>query len=122
MVFYGSPNSSYGGYRYNYEKIRISKGWEAGSKEIVEEEIREFDSLWQNTNEFVEVYEYQKTAEKKLLDIIDKRTNKNKQNEIVLRDYQEQAIQAWIDNNYRGFFVMATGTGKTWTAIFAAKN
>lgn len=53
--------------------------WEAGSKEIVEEEIREFDSLWQNTNEFVEVYEYQKTAEKKLLDIIDKRTNKNKQ-------------------------------------------
>lgn len=122
LVFYGSPNSSYGGYRSNYEKIRISKGWEAGSKEIVEEEIREFDSLWQNTNEFVEVYEYQKTAEKKLLDIIDKRTNKNKQNEIVLRDYQEQAIQAWIDNNYRGFFVMATGTGKTWTAIFAAKK
>lgn len=122
LVFYGSPNSSYGGYRSNYEKIRISKGWEIGSKEIVDEEIQEFDSLWNNTNKFVEVYDYQKIAEKKLIEIIYKRTNKSKQNEIVLRDYQKQAIQAWISNNYRGFFVMATGTGKTWTAIFSAKE
>lgn len=122
MVFYGSPNSSYKGYRSNYEKIRISKGWELGSKEIVDEENEEFDSLWNNTNEFVEVYEYQKVAEKKLIEIIEKRSNSNQKNEIVLRDYQKQAIQAWIDNNYRGFFVMATGTGKTWTAIYSAKE
>lgn len=122
IVFYGSPNSSYKGYRSNYEKIRISKGWELGSKEIVDEENEEFDSLWNNTNEFVEVYEYQKVAEKKLIEIIEKRSNSNKKNEIVLRDYQKQAIQAWIDNNYRGFFVMATGTGKTWTAIYSAKE
>ena len=122
IVFYGSPNSSYKGYRSNYEKIRISKGWEPGSKEIVDEENEEFDSLWNNTNEFVEVYEYQKVAEKKLIEIIEKRSNSNKKNEIVLRDYQKQAIQAWIDNNYRGFFVMATGTGKTWTAIYSAKE
>lgn len=122
MVFYGSPNSSYKGYRSNYEKIRISKGWEPGSKEIVDEENEEFDSLWNNTNEFVEVYEYQKVAEKKLIEIIEKRSNSNQKNEIVLRDYQKQAIQAWIDNNYRGFFVMATGTGKTWTAIYSAKE
>lgn len=122
LVFYGSPNSSYRGYRSNYEKIRIAKGWEEGNKEIVAEEIREFDSLWNNTNQFVEVYEYQKTAEKKLIEIIDSRVNKKKQSEIVLRDYQKQAIQAWMGNNYRGFFVMATGTGKTWTAIFSAKE
>ena len=122
LVFYGSPNSSYSGYRSNYEKIRISKGWENGGHEIVNEEIEEFDSLWNNTNEFVEVYEYQKTAEKKLIEIIETRNNRKNQNEIVLRDYQKQAIQAWIDNDYRGFFVMATGTGKTWTAIFAAKE
>lgn len=122
LVFYGSPNSSYSGYRSNYEKIRISKGWENGGQEIVNEEIEEFDSLWNNTNEFVEVYEYQKTAEKKLIEIIETRNNRENQNEIVLRDYQKQAIQAWIDNDYRGFFVMATGTGKTWTAIFAAKE
>lgn len=122
LVFYGSPNSSYKGYRSNYEKIRIAKGWELGNEEIVEEENREFDSLWNNTNEFVDVYEYQKVAENKLIEIIKKRSEGKKQNSIVLRDYQKQAIQAWVDNNYRGFYVMATGTGKTWTAIYSAKE
>lgn len=43
-------------------------------------------------------------------------------NEIKLRDYQEEAISAWKANGYKGFYVMATGTGKTWTAIFSAKE
>ena len=37
-------------------------------------------------------------------------------------DYQEEAIAAWKNNNYKGFYVMATGTGKTWTAIYSAKE
>ena len=41
---------------------------------------------------------------------------------IVLRDYQEEAIAAWVANGYHGFYVMATGTGKTWTAIYSAKK
>lgn len=41
---------------------------------------------------------------------------------IKLRDYQEEAIAAWVANDYHGFYVMATGTGKTWTAIFSAKK
>jgi superfamily II DNA or RNA helicase len=38
-------------------------------------------------------------------------------NNLILRDYQKQAIDAWFDNNGKGFFRMATGTGKTETAI-----
>lgn len=122
MVFYGSSNSSYSGYRSNYEKIRISKGWEPGSNEIVEEENEEFDSLWNNTNEFVEVYEYQKTAQENLLEIVKRKAENKSSSPIKLRDYQEKAIEAWVNNNYHGFYVMATGTGKTWTAIFSAKK
>ena len=33
-----------------------------------------------------------------------------------LRTYQKEAIEKWIENNYRGIFAMATGTGKTWNA------
>ncbi|MBY0358212.1 MAG: DEAD/DEAH box helicase family protein [Candidatus Obscuribacterales bacterium] len=36
------------------------------------------------------------------------------------RDYQEKAIQAWIQNDCQGLFEMATGSGKTFTAISAA--
>lgn len=39
---------------------------------------------------------------------------------IKLRQYQLDAIQEWMDNNGRGYFDMATGTGKTFTALGAA--
>lgn len=37
-------------------------------------------------------------------------------------DYQEEAYQNWIGNNYRGLFAMATGTGKTITALNCVLN
>lgn len=39
--------------------------------------------------------------------------------EIILHDYQQQAISAWVGENYRGIFDMATGTGKTFTGLGA---
>lgn len=38
---------------------------------------------------------------------------------IELRDYQKGAIAAWVGENYRGIFDMATGTGKTLTGLGA---
>lgn len=38
------------------------------------------------------------------------------------RDYQQRAINAWEEQGRRGIFEMATGTGKTITAISAAIN
>ncbi|MBE5838078.1 DEAD/DEAH box helicase family protein [Butyrivibrio sp.] len=123
IVFYGSSNSSYSGYRGNYEKIRVSKSWVPGFADIVSEEEQEFDQLWNNSNEYVQVFEFKETAEKKLLEVIERRSSGAKSNNVIkLRDYQQDAIAAWVRNNYHGFYVMATGTGKTWTAIFSAKK
>lgn len=36
------------------------------------------------------------------------------------RDYQEQAVKAWSENSGRGIYNMATGTGKTVTALLTA--
>lgn len=38
---------------------------------------------------------------------------------VLLRDYQLEAIDTWTQKNYRGIFDMATGTGKTFTALSA---
>lgn len=123
VVFYGSANSSYAAYHDNYEKIRIAKSWIDGQKESVKSEIAEFDSLWNGTNPYVHIHEYTECAKANLFKVIEKRKNqKASPTGIKLRDYQEQAIQAWVNNNYHGFYVMATGTGKTWTAIYAAKR
>ena len=41
---------------------------------------------------------------------------------IHLRDYQVKAIDSWFDNQCIGIFNMATGTGKTLTAIYALRK
>jgi superfamily II DNA or RNA helicase len=39
-----------------------------------------------------------------------------------LRDYQEEAIEKWEQNGHQGILKMATGTGKTFTAINAIER
>lgn len=122
IAFYGSANSSRNAYENNYEKIRIARSWVASEKESIEDEKNEFDNLWNGTNDFVDVYQYSDAAKKQLIKAIENKANNTGYNTVKLRDYQEEAIEAWINNNYKGFYVMATGTGKTWTAIFASKR
>ena len=124
VVFYGSANESKNGLKNNYEKIRIVKSWNPGQIDSVLEEVREFDALWNKDNKFVEVMDYTESAKKDILKVREKKENaiKVKDPNDILRDYQKEAIQAWISNRYTGFMVMATGTGKTWTALYAAKR
>ena len=123
IAFYGSSNASYKAYCENYEKIRVVRSWISGEQDSVADEISEFNNLWNNANPFVDVFEYTECAKKKIFEYVSQRkSEKERSGPIVLRDYQEDAIQAWINNNYHGFYVMATGTGKTWTAIYSAKE
>lgn len=123
VLFVGSPNESKNAYMDNYEKIRISVSWREGDIDRIEDDEDEFDSIWDGTNPFIKrkelndavIRKLQEEAEKRNLDLT---TGKDKP--IILRDYQKEAIAAWKRNNNMGFYVMATGTGKTWTAIYTA--
>lgn len=125
IVFYGSANESFNSYKNNYEKIRVIKSWNISDVDSIEDECKEFEKLWFGRNEFINVYEYKESAKANILKVVETRKNATKTNDIEipikLRDYQMEAIDAWINNNYQGFYVMATGTGKTWTAIYSAK-
>ena len=123
IVFYGSSNSSISGYQNNYEKIRVVKSWITSDIESIQDECDEFDKLWNGTNPHVTSYSYTKAAAQNILKVVEKRkaaTAQKTNAPIKLRDYQQDAINAWVANKYHGFYVMATGTGKTWTAIFSA--
>lgn len=125
VVFYGSANESLSGYQNNYEKIRVVKSWVATEVKSIEDECKEFQTLWDGTNPFVKTYSYKESAKANILEVINTRKitgGKTSSAPIKLRDYQEEAINAWVNNDYHGFYVMATGTGKTWTAIFSAKQ
>lgn len=123
VLFVGSPNESKNAYINNYEKIRVSMSWKTGDMERIEDEIEEFNGIWNGTNDYVNQYDVSKIISQKIKGILKVRddTNaKSKEEPIKLRGYQKQAIGAWVANDYRGFYVMATGTGKTWTAIYSA--
>ncbi len=125
VVFYGSANASLNGYQNNYEKIRVAKSWVDAENESIQDEQEEFRALWEGTNPFVKVYDYKESAKANILQILAGRQaeGEGKPNDpIALRDYQQEAIAAWVANDYHGFYVMATGTGKTWTAIYSAKK
>ena len=122
IVFYGSANASVNAYQNNYEKIRVARSWEAGEGDSVIDEVFEFDKLWNNKNQFLDVYDFMDSVKNSVLTVLEERKSSKGKSPITLYDYQEQAINAWVENGYKGFYVMATGTGKTWTAIYSAKR
>lgn len=124
VLFIGSPNESRNAYCGNYEKIRVSVSWIESDLLRIQDDEEEFDSIWNGTHDYISRTDYTGLVGKHLSNILNKRSTKETEVQtnagIKLRPYQNAAIKAWVDNGKHGFFVMATGTGKTWTAIHAA--
>ena len=57
IAFVGSANESAPGYHDNYEKVRVYKSW-TDTEGRVEDETEEFLSIWNNSNEFLTVYNF----------------------------------------------------------------
>ena len=118
IAFVGSNNESSGGYNDNYEKIRVYRSWVENERVI--DEIDEFESIWNKSNGLLTVYDFTEAYKKQVLETLDYHIKSNNNNKVFkLRDYQEDARDAWVANGYKGFFEMATGTGKTLTALYS---
>lgn len=121
VLFVGSPNESVGGYRNNYEKIRVSMSWKEGDYERIQDDEEEFDDIWDGRNEYITRIDYTELVLTRLETEKKRRgLEETPKGGVKLREYQKAAINAWENNGYHGFYVMATGTGKTWTAIYSA--
>ena len=129
ISFSGSLNETHEGLTVNFEKIKVFRGWIREEDEYIQSDLREFYKYWKgevfdclvvdipdkSKNLIMDAYEeFQK--EKTVL------LNRNKIETLKLRKYQEGAIEAWKSNNYRGILEMATGTGKTITALEGLKQ
>ena len=134
VAFSGSSNETVGGILNNFESIDVHWSWDDAQKRV-QQKIDNFERLWNNTTEKLEVIDFLNAFAEKLLihqtvyeteqdtatdtqEIIEK-TSSYLPNDIELRDYQHAAIDAWFQNGCRGLFEMATGTGKTITALSA---
>lgn len=142
MTFIGSPNESWNGWVGNAESFALHKSWDFSAKNA-EWESSLFDRTWERRRKRVPVYDFPNSALDKLFEIFPPRSpdrigGKNGYNQKhssyrqtikipdwlqdgnSLYDFQRDAVNSWLDANGRGVFAMATGTGKTVTALVAA--
>lgn len=117
----GSNNESENGYNGNYEKIRVYKSWLDYDGRI-KDETDEFNSIWDNENSLLQVYDFMDAFKTELIERVEHKGIYKKQNKYIMRPYQEEARTNWNNNNHNGFFVMATGTGKTITSLYSIKD
>ena len=138
VAFTGSMNETYSGLLQNYESIDVFCSWRDEDYERVNIKENAFDNLWDNLDTAMEVIPFPNVAVERLKSYRMEETESlwgKIQNEddsqdvffkipttVDLYDYQREAIENWKNNNYCGIFDMATGAGKTFTALGALSS
>lgn len=145
IAFSGSMNESFNAFRQNYEAIDVFTSWSNDEERVLTKQSA-FNAMWNDYEPSIRVCEfpqvsdliiskyrisenldldiddsfYEEQASESLLD--SKKTSVDGPHipdNVKMRPYQIEAINNWIANNYCGIFDMATGTGKTYTALAA---
>lgn len=142
VSFNGSYNDSIQGLR-NYESIKVFVSWRPEYAELVESDKTRFERLWSNLDPNVRVFDMPEAARDHILRLrtterpypepkwIKLRSSKEARQiyrparpcippQIILRDYQLKAVDAWFEHHCLGCLEMATGSGKTITALAAS--
>lgn len=131
ISFSGSINETALGWIDNIEEFKVFKSWVTEQNNYLLDDIKKFNEFWNNERNNVKVVDLPNAVKEKLIkkskdfdiNTIDlkmyKKAKKVKQvkDKLSLFFYQKDAINKWKDNNYKLLFQMATGTGKTRTAI-----
>jgi DNA phosphorothioation system restriction enzyme len=141
VAFSGSYNLT-GAANTNWETIDVFLGWEDGDAKRVTTREQQFENIWNKTDpnlavfvpsdalvaQFIEITEHSRRPYQLQGAPIGVGTDKPTpwippyflNDAGKLRDHQESAIQNWFERNGRGIFQMATGSGKTVTALAVA--
>jgi len=118
VVFTGSPNETAGGLVENFEAIDVFCSWD-DPQSRVGRKVENFERLWSNTTSGLTVLDFPEAAREKLLSYRRPgRTRQGEQENPVPNRWrhQDEAVTKFLDKE-RGVLHMATGTGKTRTAL-----
>ena len=113
----------------NYESIKIFKSWEPHFQKFVESDAIRFNKLWNGLDPNLRIYTLPSALKAKIVRYRDESGERPYKlvpavnpprtltGAVEPRHYQEEAVEAWTDSKYKGILEMATGTGKTITAL-----
>lgn len=130
ISFSGSINETSAAWEKNGEEFHLFRNWKEGELIHLKNNLDTFRDLWNSQSENYKILDIPEAVEEKFIDlaptnfedlVFEKKVSKDDDVSLVkkieLYDYQKEARDKWFNNDKRGIFVMATGTGKTFTAL-----
>lgn len=145
IAFIGSINETKSGLVNNFENIEVFCSWRGEEVKRIKRINEDFEKLWTNNTLNAEIISFPEAAARKLLEyrpytkptvkrkpqlVAENKSNYNVEEEtrslhnldITLRHYQADALVKFKFANYKGILAMATGAGKTITALACASS
>jgi DNA phosphorothioation system restriction enzyme len=138
VAFAGSANETSGGLVDNFESIKVFWSWDDPQGRVAEE-ISNFEALWSNQTAGLRVLDFTRISQELLRKYQLSHRPKSIEEasptyrvevapvapgtipaDVVPREYQREAMRAWIAAGGKGIFAMATGAGKTLTSLYLA--
>lgn len=120
VAFVGSMNETERGTR-NHEVVSVFSDAREGEIHRVLEFDAIFEALWDNHDPQYKTYTLPQAAREKLVKLKRSprpyKSSRPSGHRGLLRPYQQEAMKSWRENGERGILEMATGTGKTITAL-----
>lgn len=138
IAFTGSMNESKNAFSHNYESIDVFCSWDHDKDRVFAKESA-FTSIWSDCEPHIKTIDFPEVAKEKLekykkdshfdfeidydessqiqTNVLEPRFFKAPTS-IEFYDYQVEAVNNWIANDCTGVFDMATGSGKTYTALY----
>lgn len=142
IAFSGSMNESFNAFRQNYEAVDVFTSWSRDEDRVLAKQAA-FNAMWNDYEPSIRVREFPQVSDLIVSRyLVDRTPNLELDDSIMhdegrtvakretptgphipsfvkMRPYQIEAINSWAKQGYRGIFDMATGTGKTYTALAA---
>lgn len=117
ISFISTINDSIKGFS-NYESLKVFKSWE-GLSQYIDSDVKRFEKLWKNQDVNLRVMVCEEAIREKIIKLrkqdrpyIQKKVEENDKKWI----HQDKAMEAFLEAK-NGILEMATGTGKTRTAL-----
>ncbi|WP_240116968.1 DNA phosphorothioation system restriction enzyme [Streptomyces sp. MUM 2J] len=144
VAFKGSANETLSGLVGNFESIEVFRSWDEWDRVRALRISRDFEDLWEDRTSILRVMPFTEAAKKVIERTALTGEEAGEAAEVPsggapivvspadtagmltipaglkVRDYQKQAVGNWFNEKGRGLLRMATGTGKTLTALSAA--
>ena len=130
ISFSGSVNETAKAWSENIEEFKVFREWVDAEHEHFLSDYKKFNKYWNGESQRVKIMEAPQAIKEKLIQMAPDNIEKLKLEPIKNKSkttvkpwpHQEKAINAFRNKSYLGIFKMATGTGKTYTALLSLEQ